>query len=206
MGFRTGTRMTVAAAFIAAAFTWIGVSHAEPDAVVDRGATLNRLESLLDELGQIEDLNERNQNRFSRKRIDERVRAMRAEIRTLRRDLENAPGVGDVAPPTTPTPVEPPVAAPEPMSAPEFQRFLSEVKKASFSQGKLEVVKDVAARHYFTTEQIIATMKVISFSDAKVETAAAMHPHVVDPQNFYQVYSQLPFEEDKQALRTRIGE
>jgi len=40
-----------------------------------------------------------------------------------------------------------------------------------------------------------------SFADGKVEAAKAMHPRLVDPENFFQVYEALPFEADRKKLR-----
>ena len=92
----------------------------------------------------------------------------------------------------------------EAMSSGDFAALRVAVRRAPFGSDKVDVVQDVAGYTYVTTQQVIDLMALMPFSEQKVETALILHPRVIDPQNFFQVYSRLPFESDRRTLRARL--
>jgi hypothetical protein len=48
-------------------------------------------------------------------------------------------------------------------------------------------------------------MEELSFSNDRVELAAMLQGNVADPDQFFQVYSHLPFESDRDALRKKLA-
>lgn len=199
-------RRIAAGILFVAALSAGGLARAH-EVTIDGDSTIESLQTMLDDLDRMEELNDRNPNRHSRQRIQERIKSLRTEIRRLRHDVRTAPPVviEDPVPPDAPVdPVEP--EPPAPMDAKSFSALLKAIDDASFSRDKLGVLDEACKFHLFSTSQVIAVMDALSFSKDKVEAAAMMHARLVDPDQFFQVYSHFDFEGDKAKLRKRIGQ
>ncbi|MCO4770216.1 MAG: DUF4476 domain-containing protein [Deltaproteobacteria bacterium] len=94
-----------------------------------------------------------------------------------------------------------PVAVPEG----EFATVLRAVRGETFDDDKMRMLRDVANYRFFDVGQTKRLVSLFTFSDAKVDAAAFLHSRIVDPENFYLVYSSLTFPSDKEALRRRVG-
>ena len=101
---------------------------------------------------------------------------------------------------------EPPPPEPQAMDPGDFAALMKALKAESFPKGKLAVLREAARRNRFRVAQLRHVMQEFSFADGKLQAAAAIHPVLVDPQNFYKVYQDLQFESDKLKLRRMIGE
>lgn len=123
----------------------------------------------------------------ARQRLQERLGALDGTLSSLDRTLDVLQ--------------EPP--APVAVSAGELRQIQGAVAAESFSDDRLEVLRDAARGRHFTTAQVIALMDLFSFSDDKIDAAALLYPSVVDPQSWYTVYGSLTFSGDKAALRAR---
>jgi hypothetical protein len=132
---------------------------------------------------------------IARRQLLRRADALRRQLHRLHRALALAEA--ETAPP------EPAV---QPMAAEAFDALIASLKAESFAKGKVRLVREAAAHHAFSVAQVKRVMKQFSFADGKVEAAALMHPKLVDPESFFQVYGQLKFESDKRKLRQRIAE
>ena len=91
------------------------------------------------------------------------------------------------------------------MTGAEFAVFTGELKKQSFGTQRLGLLKEVAGQAWFTTDQVIETMSLFSFSSEKVAAGTAMYPHVVDRANWYKVYSTFSFSSDQEKLRKQTS-
>ncbi len=127
-------------------------------------------------------------DRYVRDRLD----GMRRELLALRSAVLRAPRVA-------PAPI--PVALP--MADRAFARFVFELRRTPFAEGKVALVVDVARRAHFTSAQAAVVVRAIQ-SWGRVDAAVALHPRVVDPQSFHVVYAALTFSSDRAELRRRL--
>lgn len=88
----------------------------------------------------------------------------------------------------------------------ELRTVISRVQAESYSDDQLALVKTVAQSSYFTTEQVVALMKLCAYEDTRIEIAATLYPRVVDNQNWYLIYDGLTYSSSKKTLRERIGQ
>lgn len=93
---------------------------------------------------------------------------------------------------------------PAPMPPDRFEALVKALAAEAFSKGKLRVVRQAAAHNHFSVAQVKRVMRQFSFADGKVQAAAAMHPRLVDPENFFEAYKELSFEADKKKLREAV--
>jgi hypothetical protein len=113
-----------------------------------------------------------------------------------------------------PTPVPAPVVAsagPAPTAGPactlqEFDDLRKSVEEQAFSRDKIALVEKASSRLHFNVEQVVGLLDELDFGSDKVEAAAILHPKLVDPQDFDQVYDALPFDTDRQALKALVEE
>jgi uncharacterized protein DUF4476 len=91
------------------------------------------------------------------------------------------------------------------MAEADFDRFIRHLRRASFSDERLELVRETTGHARFTSAQAAVIVDTLRFSDAKVEAAVVLHPSVLDPQNFHEVYEVLRFRSDRRKVRERIA-
>ena len=80
------------------------------------------------------------------------------------------------------------------------------VEGESFSDGKLSVISGAGLHRWFEVRQVMRLMGLMTFGKDMIEVGALLYPRTVNPQDWYQVYSVLTFDSDKQALRQRVGQ
>lgn len=124
-------------------------------------------------------------------RIDPRFAAALASLEQLRAAVERAPSYG-------------PAPLPCAMDEAEFQRLIRSVRAASFSGDKADLIREVARREHFSSEQAYALVALVPFSSDQVEAAVALYEHVIDPERFYRVYDALRFSSTRTELRRRL--
>jgi hypothetical protein len=81
-----------------------------------------------------------------------------------------------------------------------FTSFLAAVDKEGFSDGKLGVVRSVAANNRFTIGQLGRLMDELPFPADKVEAARILAPRILDPENAWKLSEHLAFSADKEAV------
>jgi len=101
------------------------------------------------------------------------------------------------------TPPEPVVVVVTPG---EFATIRRAVDETSFSQEKLAVLRSAVSNRWFTAAQVVGMLGAFDFEKDKVEAAILMHPHVVDPENWFQVYGAFDFDSSKRKIRERVGQ
>lgn len=88
----------------------------------------------------------------------------------------------------------------------ELKSVITRVQAESYADEQLALIKAVAKNSYVTADQVVTLMKLCAYDDTRIEIAAALHPRVVDSQNWYLVYDGLTYASSKKTLRSRIGE
>lgn len=157
------------------------------------------LRAVNEDLSVLEELNARNRNPHLRQRTEQRLVHLRQHLQELESILRHAS-------PSGPQHGHRADVGPMPMEPDDFERFLAELRKLPFPAGRIALVRDVARVGFFTTVQVVAVVDAMAHGSDKVEVAAILHARVIDPQNFYLVYSHIPFESGRQQLRARIGD
>ena len=166
--------------------------------VLDRDevtSRMHRLETQLDEIQRIA----RSHHDHHRREMMGAVHQMRHEIKELHQLLDNA---------KAPRSFERSLRREDDLDAmtdPEFSRFYSQLQRTTFASSKKDLVTDVMAGASVTSDQVARVMGLFTFSSDKIAVAAIMYPSVVDPHNFYAVYSELTFESDRKKLRRKIA-
>ncbi len=137
--------------------------------------------------------------------LERRLLAIHAQVAIAR-----GQAAAQEPPPPKPEPqAEPPapVAGAEPPCTPEeYDKLRAKVDDAAFSRDKLSLLEKASARLSFSVEQVVGLMDVLDFGSDKVKAAAILHPRVVDPEDFGQVYDALVFDTDREALRAMVEE
>jgi hypothetical protein len=205
---RTFGKAFVVVAALGAVAGVANARHGNDDrVVVDRGRYEKAVNQLLKDIEELEDRNENNANKEDRKWTRERLGAMRQDLTGIRADLQDAPPAapGMPPPPSNFPPPPPQPAEPMAMSPQQFTDFVGELKKQSFDRERLGLLKEVASQNWFTTDQVIQSMALFSFSSEKIAAGTAMYPHVVDRGNWYKVYSTFSFSSDQEKLRKQTS-
>ncbi len=118
-----------------------------------------------------------------------------------------APVVGELHPVPMPH-IENPETLSDPVACDteQLQAIETALEEESFSDAKLALLQEISLQHSFDVAQVKELLEAFSFGDDKVEAAALLHPRIVDPENWFQVYEAFDFETDKEALRARVAE
>jgi hypothetical protein len=127
-------------------------------------------------------------------------RQMTRKVDEVRRLLERLAAALDEAEDAPPA-----VAPPSAMAPDRFESLLAAMQASNFDEGKLQILREAAGINHFSVEQLKQVMERFSFSAGKIQAALALHPRLVDPQSFFQVYEALPFEADRKKLRESLG-
>ena len=110
--------------------------------------------------------------------------------------------VAQAEPPPPPPPVQP---APVEMPPAAFASLRGAIATESFSDGKLAVLNTALADHMLSVQQASQLLPLYDFSSDRVEAAVAIHPRLVDPEGFFQLYAAFDFESDKEEVREKLG-
>jgi ricin-type beta-trefoil lectin protein/uncharacterized protein DUF4476 len=102
-----------------------------------------------------------------------------------------------------PPPPAPPREArlPRPMDEGAFQGLTAAVRKESFSETQLDVIRQAASRNFFRVGQLKALIDLLSFSATKLSALEIGAPRVVDPENAYAFYEAFTFSADKEQAK-----
>ena len=70
---------------------------------------------------------------------------------------------------------------------------------------KVNLLRQVATRNYFTSNQVKALIDLISYRKNKIEAAVLMHPRTTDQANFVHALKSLDKETDRQDILEMVG-
>lgn len=82
----------------------------------------------------------------------------------------------------------------------EMASILYAIGQANFSADRLAVLRSATQGRPFTAAQVGQLIDAMTFSDEQVQAGAMLYPQVVDPQNWFTVYSHLTFSSDRAEL------
>lgn len=111
------------------------------------------------------------------------------------------PQVVVVQPP--PEVVEPPPLMP--MSPDAFHSMVRAIQGEAFDNQKMAMLHDAGRDQWFEVQQVRRVMSLFSFGGEKVEAAAWMHSRTLDLDRWYEVYQDLTFDSEKDALRKAVS-
>ena len=100
-----------------------------------------------------------------------------------------------------PAPPPPPVAAPQPIEHRRFEQLKRAIKAESFAQQKLGVLQTAASGSYFTIHQVGELVDLYTFAENKVQAVRLVRPHVVDPENAFNLGSHFTFSSNKDEVQ-----
>lgn len=92
------------------------------------------------------------------------------------------------------------------MSAQEFQQVKQAISKEWLESNKLNSVKFIIDKNFFSTMQVRELMSLFSFEKNKLEVAKYAYRKTVDKHNYFQVNDQLVFSSSKEELARFLRE
>jgi hypothetical protein len=141
--------------------------------------------------------------------IDAHLATVQGQVVTLR--TADGTMVTVTTTPVSVAPQEPPASEPAATGSTtpacsdlEYETLKDHVASENFSREKIDVLMRASARLHFTVEQVIGLLDLLDFGTDKVQAAALLHPRLVDPGAFDQVYESFVFETDRDALRALV--
>ncbi len=97
-----------------------------------------------------------------------------------------------------------------PISAGDFANLLKNLKDQSFDADKLQFIASFLKDRRIYCDQATQILKSFSFDEGRIKAAIALHPNVVDSENFYEVLKVLSFESSRkqvmEAVRKSAGQ
>jgi hypothetical protein len=93
---------------------------------------------------------------------------------------------------------------PQPVSTARFQNMLEVIKEQSFDNKRMNIAKMIMDMNFFTTNQIIEILNLLTFDNNKLEMAKYAYPHVIDRENYFLVSRKLIFDSHRKELNTYI--
>lgn len=216
----------VITALLGAGFTAIGdvrEARRRPIRIAVDGELMKQgLGDALAQIDELDRLNDRNRDRRVRYRMSGKLRDLRANLGALEQHVDDAIarrgdryqdrgrglesdsvdeelGYDEQLPPPAQD------ATRYVLSDAEISRVMAELDKAYSSEAKLALIREACNGRWLTVAQLIKLMEDLSFSNDRVELAAMLYGNVADQDQFFQVYSHLPFDSDREALRKKLG-
>jgi hypothetical protein len=177
-------------------------SHGSVSIVVDRDTLTADVGALNDQVDAIDRLNARSTDARTRKQVSRKIAELRGGIDTIADEVRRADPVDRHGHDRDHDRDRDTQA--RAISDADFTQLLADVDAAAQSSDKLMIVTQSAELNYFTSAQVGQIVDHLSFSEDKVNAAAALYPRTIDPSRFTTVYSHFTMSSDKEELRKRI--
>ncbi len=100
---------------------------------------------------------------------------------------------------------QPTIRKPQAIGDQGFRLELEQIKNASFDVDRLNLAKELMARHYITSAQARDISNLFGFDDNRLEFCKEAYLYVVDAENFSLVFSTFKFQSNVNLLKTHIG-
>jgi hypothetical protein len=91
------------------------------------------------------------------------------------------------------------------ISPTEFQELVTSVRRRSFAEDQLSVLRIAARTSYFTCDQLRTLVRLMSFSDGQEQVAVLIYPRLVDPQRFHTLADAFQFSSTWRSVCTKLG-
>ncbi|MBK6690167.1 MAG: DUF4476 domain-containing protein [Deltaproteobacteria bacterium] len=110
-------------------------------------------------------------------------------------------------PPAPPAPPPaPPAPAPiAPMAEARFLALLEQVKAASFSEDRMQVIKTAAAKNHFRSAQVSRLLETTSFEEEKNPLVVLLAPKIVDRENQHIILEAFSFSSSREEAAKVLG-
>ena len=79
----------------------------------------------------------------------------------------------------------------------DFSMMYKIVKKASFNDNRIDIIRVAAIGSYFSSKQCAELLSLISFNDDKLKALEVMTPRIVDDKDVDRILKQFSFNRDK---------
>lgn len=135
-----------------------------------------------------------------------RPRQRRPDTRAPRHDGDWERDHNRRHPRDVPIVVEAPPPPPAPMAEDRFAAFMKSVDDVSFAAEKVNVVRAVAPKNWFSTSQVRAALDRFAFSENKRDVFRVMYPRMVNPDEGHTLLSAFSFSSDRQAALDIMAE
>jgi ABC-type thiamine transport system substrate-binding protein len=81
-----------------------------------------------------------------------------------------------------------------------FTSFIETVRRESFDDSRMAIVKLGVDQNYFTSAQAKQLVSLFSFESSKLEIAKYIYGKTTDPKNYFIVYNAFSFSKTKEEL------
>ena len=92
----------------------------------------------------------------------------------------------------------------KPMSDPSFSSLWETMRKETFENTRVTLLKQSIETNYFTTMQVKQLMALFTFEDNKLDIAKTAYRNTVDKENYFQLYDSFTFSTSKENLSAFI--
>ena len=82
-----------------------------------------------------------------------------------------------------------------------FSQFIRDIQSKPFDEDKFRLIRDVAQRNYFTTEQTIRVLRLFSWDDEKFKVLRILAPRIRDSFNAHRIIDLFTWDDDKARAR-----
>ena len=82
-----------------------------------------------------------------------------------------------------------------------FDEFIRDIQRKPFDEDKFRLIRDVAQRNYFTTEQTIRVLSLFSWDDEKFKALTILAPRIRDSFNAHRIVDLFTWDDDKARAR-----
>ncbi len=86
----------------------------------------------------------------------------------------------------------------------DFSDLVSRIRRESFSDDQIRVLRTAAQNHVFSCSQIVRLLDAFTFSEDKLEALRLAYPGCVDPQNNYRILDAFTYSTDKEEAEQII--
>jgi hypothetical protein len=91
------------------------------------------------------------------------------------------------------------------MDSVSFNQFMNVLKKNTFENSKMDIIKQQSKTGAFTSQQIKSILMSLNYEANKLEMAKLLYRNCADKQNFFLVYDVFSFESSKKELMDFIS-
>ncbi|MCS6934705.1 MAG: DUF4476 domain-containing protein [Chitinophagales bacterium] len=92
-----------------------------------------------------------------------------------------------------------------PINNRDFAVLRHTIRNAAFEDQRLNILRQAAYYHYFTSAQVAQLMNLFSFEQSRLEVAKMLYPRTLDPQHYYLLHNELTFQCSREELSEYIA-
>lgn len=107
--------------------------------------------------------------------------------------------------PPAPPPAPPAPAPITPMAEPRFLALVEQVKAASFSEDRVQVIKTAAANNHFRSAQVSRLLETAPFDEEKHQIVVILAPKIVDRENQHTILEAFRFSSSREEAAKVLG-